>query len=127
MNRYTIHCTPEQTKRALELGAPINTVKSRRTKDTVLSNDVIEYDDNFFTYVVSPTAEQIIGWLEEQEDIKEVAIYRYYLCGELYWTCDVYKEDGDYAVNCISNYASRKEATLAAIDAALEYLENLKN
>lgn len=23
MNRYTIYCTPEQTKKALELGAPI--------------------------------------------------------------------------------------------------------
>lgn len=65
MDRYKIPCTAEQTKKALELGAPIRTIKSIRTKGTILSDDVIEYDENTFTYVTTPTAEQMIGFILE--------------------------------------------------------------
>lgn len=97
MNRYTIYCTEEQTKKALELGAPI--------------------DSRWIGEEPNPTAEQMIGWLEEQEV-----------------GCFVYKKP-DHPFSAIVRvggvkeqmiwakcYSSRKEATLSAIDSALDYL-----
>lgn len=120
MNNYTIYCTNEQTKKAFELGAPIRTVKSIRTKDTILSDDVIEYDENTFTYVVSPTAEQMIGWLEE----KLQEIYVSHISDGWYYSLII----TTYEVIPFSigqkTFKTRKDATLAAIDAALNYLKN---
>ena len=80
MNRYTIYCTEEQTKKALELGAPLNCCYHNDDFQNTIKIGSLHY-------VEIPTAEQMLGWLED-------------------------------------NYESRKEATLAAIDAALEYLIN---
>lgn len=117
MNRYIIHCTEEQTKKALSLGAPIE----------ILSNytefrgfPFIKCQDGNERPYVPPTTEQIIGWLEEQgilididtEWNKSVLVY--------VWDCEI--------KSLINNvfHSSRQEATLDAIDAALEYLENNK-
>ena len=51
MEKYTIYCTEAQTKKALELGAPIQTIKKP------------QYSVGLIAKV---TAEQMIGWLEEQ-------------------------------------------------------------
>lgn len=117
MNKYTTHCTEEQTKKAFELGAPI-----------VILPNYEEYSG--FPFVrhtngneypcVIPTAEQMIGWLEEREDIDEIApmkkgdywVYVVYMAG--IWSDIESPED--------AFYPTRKEATLAAIDAALDYL-----
>lgn len=120
MNRYTIYCTIEQTRMALKLGAPIIPFKSRRTKETVINNSVIEYDEDTFTFVNSPTVEQMIGWIEDQEGIKCIDIYRN--CD--YWGYGVITNITTYDVT--KHFSTRKEATIAAIDAALEYLKENK-
>lgn len=104
---YTIYCTSEQTKKALELGAPLKSY----TANGYVESDCAE----------CPTAEQMIGFLEEQDIIYCIDI--------------LFEGKDDYSM-CVSGdsfdvveggYSSRKEATLAAIDAALEYLSNKNN
>lgn len=110
MNRYTIPCTEQQTRKALEFGAPIEI----ETSFMALVNRT--YFDNENKYVIIPTAEQMIGWLEEQgilididaEWNKSVLVY--------VWDCE-----NKSLINNVF-HGSRKKATLAAIDAALEYL-----
>lgn len=129
MNKYTIYCTTNQAIKAFEHGAPISIIKSRRTKDTVISDDVIEYDDNTFTYIVCPTAEQMIGWLEERGiliDINPInGLHFYWMLrtkeldegsNKYMWECQYTTPERDI------EYPSRKEATIAAVDAALDYL-----
>lgn len=107
INRYTLFCTEAQTRKALELGAPL-------FKYTSIPNfaEVIEISTS--EYYEIPTAEQLIGWLEEQEGVdfslKKYEYYYHSYINEKY----------------IGNFKTRKEATLAAIDAALEYLTKNK-
>lgn len=70
---------------------------------------------------VIPTAEQMIGWLEEQENIKEIFVSLEYITW--YYAIILSNES---VIECNDSYDSRKEATLAAIDSALEYLSNNK-
>lgn len=117
MNKYIIYCTEEQTKKALELGAPIrreidlfspnmeNLPTFRDTKDS----DIV---------VFIPTAEQITGWLEEQGirlhiDAQFNNTYSWYVVAP-------------GKISALNECATRKEATLAAIDAALDYLSKNK-
>lgn len=102
MNSYTICCTSEQAKKALELGAPIITCENKR-KNTL--------------DIVIPTAEQMIGWLEEQDGIISVEIRKYSK-----WCYQIAIYDASYDISRM--FKTRKEATLAAIDVALEYLNN---
>ena len=117
MDKYTIYCTEEQTKTALELGAPINLDYH---KDDFENSIKIRN----LCYAEVPTAEQMIGWLEEQGILVNVsatflhnntASYLYIIGSNF----------DDYNYNEVA-YPSRKEATLAAIDAALDYLETDK-
>ena len=104
MNQYTIYCTPEQTMKALELGAPITA-----TLNTFEPN-LYEYLGAFFRI---PTAERMIGWLEEQG-------FYFYIFKDYCWNGEVqYGNNWYYSIDDVN---SRKEATLAAIDAALDYL-----
>lgn len=113
MQDYTIYCTEEQTKKALELGAPIITSNSPFMVCYILDNS---------NYAVIPTAEQMIGWLEEQgfrftiqsknEDITFGFCVRDSKLTEI--------------IDVKGGFHSRKVATLAAIDTALEYLINNK-
>ena len=111
---YSIYCTPEQTKKALGLGAPIY-VYDKRNSDAIRELDVtlkdkVELPNGLYAEI--PIAEQMIGWLEEQEKIDFFCIANFGF--DLQTT-----NDGIIAER---NFPSRKEATLAAIDAALEYL-----
>lgn len=122
MNNYTIYCTEEQTKKALELDAPIRreidlfspNIENLPTFRDVKDNDIV---------VFIPTAEQMRGWLEDQEEIHHIAID---------YIEDEYGEGWDYCVfnkdicnvRYDRNFESYKEATLAAINAALDYLSN---
>lgn len=56
---YTIYCTPEQTKKALELGVPIEK-KEIQVCDN--AKHFFWHDDFYYNY---PTIEQMIGFLEE--------------------------------------------------------------
>lgn len=117
MNEYTINCTPEQTKKAFALGAPI--IRAPRG----FYEDVSFYSAKNGERVdlIIPTAEQIINWLEE----KGLVLHVYPVCrGNDY--CIGYKFScEEIERNMYSDiFSTRKEATLAAIDKALEYLEN---
>lgn len=115
MEKYTIYCTSEQTRKALELGAPIE-------KDWIPE---FLFNNEYFS-LKNPTAEQMISWFEEQGFIIEVSfrgldepnkqgnkVFIYHLFDYSEWE----------ELNPLSDlYKSRKEATLAAIDAALKYL-----
>ena len=109
---YSIHCTLSQTKKALELGAPIEK-KEIQVCDN--ANNFFWHDGFYYNY---PTAEEMIGWLEEQ-GITSIEIT---FSKETKWKFEMFSEIYDYG----APYFSRKEAILAAIDAALDYLSNNK-
>lgn len=118
MNRYTIYCTPEQAKKALELGAPIDNSSNNFDSDC---SDNIELLSNGL-YAIIPTAEEMIGWLEEQG----IQISLNVSCFNE-WDCAVYNTLMLSGLVFESNWKkTRKEAILAAIDAALDYLTNNK-
>lgn len=117
MEQYTIYCTEEQTKKALELGAPIEV--SSRLEPVVnrkYFSDLIN-----FTVTIIPTSEQMIGWLEEQEGISSVEVTE-----SFGWHYRVKKKHDDVEDWIRGTCQTRKETTIAAIDAALEYLSNNK-
>lgn len=118
MNKYIIPCTEEQTKKALELGAPIE----KDVYTPVIRYEGIGYfvdKQQRFAYHI-PTAEEMVGWLEEQgilididtEWNKSVLVY--------VWNCE-----NKSLINNVF-HGSRREATPKAIDVALEYLANNK-
>lgn len=114
MNRYEIRCTEEQTRKAFALGAPIE-IKEKCGK---LNNSIIlKESEDCYTLAIIPTVEQLIGWLEEHGVTIEAV-----KC-ETCWFGRAYN-DNDITFFNKGRFVSRKEASLAAIDAALEYLIN---
>lgn len=113
---YTIYCTPEQTKKALELGAPIKYTLERLI-------------DSCFKPII-PTAEQMISWLEEQGmliDVSFIGTDKPKMQGDKIFIYHVFDlNEWKELIPFSRIYSSRKEATLASIDAALEYLSNNK-
>lgn len=115
MEKYIIYCTEDQTMKALELGAPIEE-DYRYDKDIMFGEECVRTERQ----LAPPTSEQMIGWLEEQG---------------LFITID--KSDGGHIFYKIlketkyvcgwNSFSSRKEATIAAVDAALNYLKNQRN
>ena len=112
MEQYTIYCTEKQINKALELGVPIEVDFQFNSKTVIINKKA---------YIV-PTAEQMIGWLERQRlviietlrvthPIAGISWYSYKLIFP--WRKEEYNE---------IKYNSRREATLAAIDAAFDYL-----
>ena len=75
MDRYTINCTSEQTKKALALGAPID--HSGVPFEDLESLGYSEYYKTII-YGIIPTAEQMIGWLEEQGEIVIIKKFEHY-------------------------------------------------
>lgn len=112
MDRYTIFCTEEQTKKALALGAPIEECSYSINPHVTLGG---------CRCLIIPTAEQMIGWLEQNARISDIDIYR---SGSTYWAFFVTKFCG--IIESKKEYFTREEATLAAIDAALDYLAKIK-
>lgn len=119
MKRYTNYCTEEQIRKAFELGAPIEILPNYTE---FRGFPFVKCQDGNERPCVPPTAEQMIGWLEEQEEIFEIDISVWYPEGyERVWCFDIRDK---YRLHlCFhKEFESRKEATIAAIDAALEYL-----
>ena len=127
MNRYTIYCTEEQTKKAYELGAPIKKTYPYTNVNAIWAEGYIELNHGYvdssdratFTLLKAPTTEQMINWMEEQKiyfSINCIGDYMY----------EAWIKDNNNNGNVITDSCapSRKEATLAAIDAALDYLSN---
>lgn len=129
MNQYTIYCSPEQTINAFELGAPIQYAS---IIDIRLERYVC-IDDECYTI---PTTDQMIGWLEETYDLHINIDYRRNyaddadgnIVDEWYYYCFFLSiaDNCFYGEDTLDEYVSREEATLAAIDAALEYLTKNK-
>lgn len=117
MNNYIILCTEEQTRKAYELGAPLNF--DYHADDF---QNAIKIANKLYAEV--PTAEEMLGWLEDQ--LFMYINISYYVTGD-YW-CYHGVTNGGHDSICynMTSYNSRKEATIAAIDAALDYLINNK-
>lgn len=112
MKRYEIPCTEEQAGKALKLGAPIK------------HKEVTDFEVHLLDYNITeiPTAEEMVGWLEEQG----IQITLHVSCFNE-WGCMVYNTLMLSGLVFESSWRkTRKEATLAAIDAALDYLSNNK-
>lgn len=114
MNKYEIYCTAEQTAKAIELGAPIDKCFYSQGND-----DAIKLPNKALFHATIPTASQMIGWLEEQS-ITEISITKCSFVSK-FWGFGVYSDEGCIAENT-KDFNSREEATLSAIDSALEYL-----
>lgn len=130
MFRYSIFCTEGQTRKAVELGAPIKTFSQSfadeyRTSimyDKYCSIPPIKREDcEDEIYADIPTAEQMINWLESQGISIDLSTH------SRGYEWNLWKWFG-YNINKIDSngftIGPRKDATLAAIDAALEYLSN---
>lgn len=115
---YTVYCTPEQAKKALALGAPLETCDWRITN----TNKYIELDNEKGWHIQIPTAEQMCGWLRTKGLFVEP-----YLNGECSYSFSPIlstKEDGE--IMRLEAEDEYKKAALAAIDATLDYLEQKK-
>lgn len=115
MDNYAIYCTQEQAMKALELGAPII-----QSPEWELDNNLKLKKGKHITLVI-PTAEQMIGWLEEQKNITIEISRQYGINKYCYYVFDNYGNDIENIESKI-RFSSRKEATISAIDAAIEYL-----
>ena len=122
---YTLYCTEEQTRKALELGAPIKVVE---TLSQVINREFFFLKEDHKQAVLIPTAEQMRGWLMDKLQVTTWHI-NYFPTPEKYgYTIiarDVVIEQGRGALTK-DLYDSHNKATLAAIDAALRYLINNK-
>lgn len=96
---------------ATELGNFAQITKEFDEKHAIIFNGKI-YD--------YPTAEQMIGWLEEKGMFVSIIYTGFGVNKEWVYNLDS-EEYKDYNG---SEYSSLKEATLSAIDAALNYLTN---
>lgn len=117
MEKFLIQCTEWQTRKAMELGAPIMT--SRDFDDLVNREYFVDRIEGHC--VVIPTSEEMIGWLEHNTLFKCIQVN--IDTNPTNWMYAIYYgKDGCIALD---RFSSRKEATLAAIDAALECLSNV--
>lgn len=117
MYQYTNYCTEEQTKKALELGAPIYTAPYFSVLIYEVRNFFVK-DDTCYYF---PTTEQMINWLEEQGVVITISNFH----NEYGYSVSKFENNFDESIayhSAIDSNNSRKEATLAAIDAALEFL-----
>lgn len=133
MNKYTIFCTKEQVKKAYELGAPIMTFgygDLGDIKDKVLAlNKQVELsttENNGILVGQIPTAEQMISWLEEQDVLCDVFPIGDFGNDGFGMRIMIKSRRRDRFESDCKDYSSRKEATFAAIDAALDFLLNIK-
>lgn len=117
MIRYSIALTDEQTKRAYRLGAPIELYC---TSEWTFHLPKLVCNDGIERHFTTPTAEMMIGWLNTFD--LNVSVFGSELRGGFY-SCFHYGICVKEILADKKKFVSRKEATLAAIDAALEYLE----
>lgn len=119
---YSISCTAAQTQKALKLGAQIDTIGCTRGEIPLLDDyvELVVMDDNTSIIGEIPTAEEMIGWLEEKGIFIEIKRFlgRYtFILFKIYEHGEI-----NFSIRC-QDFPSRKETMLAAIDAALEYLQ----
>lgn len=109
MDKYTRKCTDEQTWKAYKLGAPI--VHTTSYVDLCgLIRKSVNMETNERTWMIQPTVEQMIGWLDEQG--YEVEVCRLTKGGNWAVFVQEVQEVGCY-------YTSRYSAELSGINFAL--------
>lgn len=129
MNKYIIYCTPEQTERALELGASIILFCKDYMHGHInymgspisIGHYVLIHKDLYY----APTTEQMIGWLIKEHGILPVIDMANSMSFKHGFAAMIKMENN--IKRFVGIYPTPKEATLAAIDAALEYLINNKS
>lgn len=114
--RSELHCAEmrlnKQTRRAYALGAPIES----KTKAGYYCNKEYPIQLNVFQYGKVPTTQQMIGWLREKGLLFEFT--------DIPNACDVNVARYDFATIYSNDIElTPHQAELAAIDAALDYLE----
>ena len=119
MENYTIYCTKEQIEKAIKLGASIKInhyppINGENFMWLSPPEDAIAWNNS--TNCLIPTAEQMRGWLESGDIIDCIDVV-HEEDGFVFYV----EADGIYSLRQ-GGYLSRPEATLAAIDAALDYL-----
>lgn len=139
MDKYTIYCTPEQTKKALELGAPIplatyyssilakNAINGRNKVEYTLIDNFQQSGDYWCKVITHPTAEQMLGWLEDMGISVKAVCFSWCNENKPTWQVHAYQKSTNFWDEIAFGHSrSYKEATLAAIDAALDYLIDKK-
>lgn len=127
MHDYSIYCTESQTKKALELGAPIKRALLPSTWFEEVNPKRCHIDvpenPNGCTLAI-PTADQMIGWLRTKGCTPYVYPARrdgrFVLSARLLIKLDAGDSDSFHG------FGEDYSIILAAIDAALEYLTNNK-
>lgn len=129
MDKYTFYCSEEQTRNALELGAPIREVfYDVQSPEIAKQYNLLIIDSKLYCI---PTSEQMINWLTEQEIL--LCINPTNSSSNFYWIRGVkmgekYRWESHFEINkCKTTFNTRQKATLDAIDKALEYLSNNKD
>ena len=128
MKQYTIYCTPEQIRKALELGAPIE-LKSEyyhpTENDFKLDNPIpCKSYTMGYHYAKCPTAEQMLGWLRTKGFAFGITEYNDGFDDHISWRVANNQNKKWYVSD--NKAKDSKEAIIAAIDAALEYLMSNK-
>jgi len=132
MNRYTIYCTQKQTERAKKLGAPIDQVTESLGKpfhDRIPTAEQMCYwtEDSFCLYIVTYIERRrvkdsngnwtdLFRWTFRVRNKSKIN----HLFGHPEYVAGLDENDNPYW------YDEREDAVLAAIDAALDYLEQTK-
>lgn len=124
ISAYTYYCTPTQTRKALKLGAPLKTFIHIEPEFS-MANGCLPYPEEIEMYEY-PTTEWMIDWLEGQGLHFYAHKFRPILCHD-YKTSIAVWETKNYNTLLHNDYFSSKEASFAAIDAALDYLIKTKN
>lgn len=102
MKEFEIRCTPQQTQKALQLGASIEMDSHTHG---------IPYIQNGTNFYLCPTAEEMIGFLRSKG-------IKFHFDDETnYWNIGV-----DSGTLPLRWYGQSEDKELAAIDAALDYL-----
>lgn len=125
MNEFTIYCTREQTKKALKLGAPIDSVNHYTAPNHPSFVDILHKGNAWFL----PTAEQMCGWLRSKGIVARGNCYSKVnkdLDIPDWQVLDYNEEKSRWHEKFFGHADSYEAATLAAIDAALDYLTNKK-
>lgn len=114
MNRFTIFCTKTQTCKALELGAPIEAMSLKESSPNSWIGKAYIINGNICA--LPPTAEQMIGWLRKEMKLAISIGYNIQNDNTPVWFYSIFN------VAYSNTFSEPEEATLAAIDAALDCL-----
>lgn len=70
MSKYRINCTEKQARKAFSFGMELDYAKVYETLD----GKSIRIPEDTGEFYSIPTAEEMLGWLETQDDIEEITI-----------------------------------------------------